>query len=84
MNPLGSVIEDDYAAVGSGAPIAIGILESEYQSLVSRKTPDPGSIAEDAVNLVVKAIRAASSRDAMSGDGIDVAIAKSFNICLIV
>jgi len=80
MDPLGSVIKDEYAAVGTGAPIAIGILESEYQSLASRKTPDPGSIAEDAVNLVVKAIRAASSRDAMSGDGIDVAIIRSNGI----
>ena len=26
LDPLGSLIEDDYAAVGSGAPIAIGVI----------------------------------------------------------
>lgn len=65
LDPIGSVIEDDYASVGTGAPIAIGVIESEYKNDMS---------LERAVDLVVKAIRAASSRDATSGDGIDVAI----------
>ncbi|MEM2204139.1 MAG: proteasome subunit beta [Sulfolobales archaeon] len=78
MDPLGSLIEDDYAAVGTGAPIAIGIIESEYQGLVSlQKTSRQEELVENAVNLVVKAIRAAAARDAMSGDGVDVAIVRS-------
>ncbi|MEM2421903.1 MAG: proteasome subunit beta, partial [Candidatus Bathyarchaeia archaeon] len=31
LDPLGSVIEDKYASVGTGAELAIGILEAEYK-----------------------------------------------------
>lgn len=65
MDPVGSLIEDDYAAVGTGAQIAIGILESRY-----RRDLD----IEKAVELAVDAIRIASRRDTMSGEGVDVAI----------
>jgi len=65
MDPLGSLIEDDYAAIGSGAPIAIGVLEREYKS---------GMIVDDAKKLAVAAVRAAIERDAMSGDGIDLLV----------
>ncbi len=65
MDPVGSVIEDDYAAVGTGAPIAIGIIESGYKNDLS---------LEQGVDLVVRSLKAAASRDTMSGDGIDVAI----------
>jgi len=69
LDPVGSVIEDDYAAVGSGAPIAIGIIEAEYQKDLE---------LEKAIDLAIKAIKSAISRDAVSGDGIDVlAISKS-------
>jgi len=63
MDPLGSLIEDDYASVGTGAPIAIGIIESEYK---------PEMTISEARELVVKSIKAAISRDALSGDGIDL------------
>jgi proteasome beta subunit len=65
MDPLGSLIEDDYAAIGSGAPIAIGVLEREYKNEMS---------VEDAKKLAVAAVRAAIERDAMSGDGIDLLV----------
>jgi len=65
LDPVGSVIEDDYAAIGTGAPIAIGIIESGYHSDMA---------ISDARNLAVQAIRAAISRDVMSGDGVDLAI----------
>ncbi len=64
---VGSLIEDDYAAVGTGASIAIGIIESEY-------SPDMG--VEKARDLAVKAIKTAASRDVVSGDGIDIAIVR--------
>uniref|UniRef100_A0A7J2U332 Proteasome subunit beta n=1 Tax=Ignisphaera aggregans TaxID=334771 RepID=A0A7J2U332_9CREN len=63
LDPVGSVIEDDYAAVGTGAPIAIGIIETEYRKDLE---------LEKAMDLTIKAIRSAISRDAVSGDGIDV------------
>ncbi|ABM81385.1 archaeal proteasome endopeptidase complex subunit beta [Hyperthermus butylicus] len=65
MDPLGSLIEDDYAAIGSGAPIAIGILENGYSKDMS---------VDDAKKLAIAAVRAAIERDAMSGDGIDLLV----------
>ncbi len=65
LDPVGSVIEDRYAAIGTGATIAIGIVESDYREDME---------LDKAAELVVKAIKAAASRDAVSGDGIDIAI----------
>ncbi len=65
LDYVGSLIEDDYAAIGTGASIAIGIIESEYK---------PDMSVEKAKDLAVKAIKAAASRDVVSGDGIDIAI----------
>ncbi len=65
LDPLGALIEDKYAATGSGAPIAIGIIESEYKDTLT---------VEECEKLVEKAIRAALSRDIGSGDGIDIMI----------
>lgn len=70
MDPLGSLIEDDYAAVGTGAPIAVGIIESEYSRDLS---------LEKAETLAVKAVKTAISRDAVSGDGVDVVVISSTN-----
>jgi len=63
LDPLGSVIEDDYAAIGTGAPIAIGIIESTYKDKIG---------VEEARKLAYSAIKAAIERDATSGDGIDI------------
>ncbi|AAK40616.1 archaeal proteasome endopeptidase complex subunit beta [Saccharolobus solfataricus] len=65
LDPIGSLIEDNYAAVGSGARIAIGVLESEY---------DPNMSLDVATQLITKAIKASIERDITSGDGIDLAI----------
>ncbi len=65
MDPLGSLIEDNYAAIGTGAPIAIGVIEGGYRE---------GMGVEEAERLAVNAVRAAISRDATSGDGVDVAV----------
>ena len=62
LDVLGSVIPDKYAAVGSGAEIALGVLEEGYKN---------GLTLEDGKPLVVRAIKSAVSRDVMSGDGID-------------
>lgn len=63
LDAIGSLIEDDYASLGSGSTIAIGVLESNYKKDLT---------IEEARNLAVKAIRAAIERDALSGDGIDI------------
>jgi proteasome beta subunit len=65
LDPLGSVIPDDYGAVGTGAEIAIGVLESEYCKDMTE---------EEAKALVIKAIKSAIQRDAASGDGVDLLI----------
>ena len=65
LDPLGSVIEDKFTAVGSGAEIAIGLLETEFKD---------GMAVDDAKGLVRKAVKAASARDIGSGEGIDMLI----------
>lgn len=65
LDPLGSVIEDKFTAVGSGAEIAMGLLETEYNENLT---------VEDAKGLVRKAVKAASSRDIGSGEGLDMLI----------
>lgn len=66
LDPLGSVIPDDYAAIGSGAEIAIGVVESGYTENMTEK---------QASDLAVKAIRSAIKRDVSSGDGVDLLFA---------
>ncbi|MEM1666368.1 MAG: proteasome subunit beta [Nitrososphaerota archaeon] len=65
LDPLGSMIEDDYAVVGSGAEIAIGVVESEYRQDMTPK---------ELYDLSIKAIKASIARDAASGNGIDILI----------
>ena len=65
LDVLGSLIPDKYAAVGSGTEIAIGILEEGYKE---------GMKLKEVKELVTRAIKAAISRDVMSGDGIDFLI----------
>jgi len=65
LDVLGSLIPDKYAAVGTGAEIAIGMLEEGYREGMSLK---------EAKDLVARAIKSAISRDAMSGNGIDFLI----------
>jgi len=62
---FGTVTEEKYIATGSGTPIALGILESEYK---------PDMSTDSAVKLAVKAVNAAMKVDPGSGEGIDVAI----------
>ena len=62
LDVLGSLIPDKYAAVGSGAEIALGVLEQGYKD---------GLTVKEAQDLVTRAIKSAVSRDIMSGDGVD-------------
>jgi proteasome beta subunit len=63
LDVIGSVLPDKYAAVGSGAQIATGVLEEGYKDGMSEK---------EAKALVLRAIKSAVRRDIMSGDGVDL------------
>jgi len=63
LDPLGSVLPDEYAAVGTGAEMALGVLDPQFKK---------GMTEQEAIDLAVKAGRSASMRDSASGDGIDV------------
>lgn len=63
LDPLGSVISDQYATVGTGEETAIGVVEAGYS---------PNMTQQEARDLAISAIKAAIARDAMSGNGIDL------------
>jgi proteasome beta subunit len=63
MDPLGSLIPDEFISAGSGAPIAIGVLEDQYRDDLTM---------EEGAELAIKTIRAASRRDVTSGGAIDL------------
>ena len=65
LDPLGSVLPDEYAAVGTGAEMALGVLDPQFKENMSE---------QEAVDLAVKAVRSATMRDSFSGDGIDVLV----------
>jgi len=62
LDPLGSVLPDKFTVVGSGTEIAMGVVEEGYKDNMN---------AEEARELVVRAMKSAVSRDIMSGDGVD-------------
>jgi proteasome beta subunit len=65
LDPLGSVLPDNYAAVGTGAELALGIMDAEFK---------PNMTEEKAKELAIRAIKSAIQRDSSSGDGIDVLV----------
>lgn len=65
LDPLGSLLDDVYAAVGSGARVAIGVLEAEY---------DQNMPLDKGKEIAIKSIKASIERDVTSGDGIDILI----------
>ena len=65
LDPLGSVLPDEYAAVGTGAEMALGVLDPQFKENMSES---------EAVDLAKKAVRSASLRDSASGDGVDIMV----------
>jgi proteasome beta subunit len=65
LDVLGSLLPDKYAAVGTGAEIAIGVLEEGYIEDMNLK---------EVKELAVRAMKSALSRDSMSGNGVDFLI----------
>ncbi len=62
LDVLGSVLPDKYAAVGTGAEIAIGVLEENFKDDMT---------LQEAKDMIIRAMKSAISRDSMSGNGLD-------------
>ena len=65
LDAIGSLMEDDYGTAGTGMLLSIGILEAEYKKDMT---------VAQGEKLVEKAIRNSISRDAMTGNGIDILV----------
>jgi proteasome beta subunit len=65
LDPVGSLIEEKYAAVGSGAQLALGYIEPKYREDLK---------LEEAEKIAVEAIRTVIERDVLSGDGVDLVV----------
>ena len=65
LDVLGSLLPETYAAVGTGATMATGVLEQGYKDKMS---------LEETKKLVIKTLKSAVRRDSMSGDGVDLLI----------
>jgi len=65
LDPLGSVLPDEYAAVGTGAEMALGVLDPQFK---------PNMTRDDAIDLAKRAVRSAALRDSASGDGLDILV----------
>jgi len=64
IDPAGGVMEDDYTVTGSGMQVAHGKLEDSYHDDLSM---------EEAEDLAIEAVYAATQRDTGSGNGVYVA-----------
>jgi len=62
---IGSVLPDKFTATGSGSPVALGVLEAEYEENLPKKK---------AIELAIRAIAAAIERDAATGNAILVSV----------
>ena len=71
LDPIGSIIEDEFAAIGSGSEISIGLIEKKYKSNIT---------TDKAKELAIDSISAATKRDPTSGEGIDILVIKSDQI----
>lgn len=65
LDPVGSLIEERYAAVGSGSQLALGYIEPRYRD-------DLG--LEEAEKIAIEAVKTVIERDVLSGDGVDLIV----------
>ncbi|MCP4760620.1 MAG: proteasome subunit beta [archaeon] len=71
MDIFGGLGPEDYSCGGTAMSMAVGILESEYK---------PDMTVEAGLKLIEKTIKAAVTRDAMTGNGMDLLIIKKDGI----
>ena len=62
---FGSLTKDSFHSTGSGSPVAFGILEAEFKDNLT---------ADEAISIATRAINAAISRNAGTGDGFDIVV----------
>jgi len=65
IDPLGSILEEEYTVSGSGSQYALGVLEQEYDASMN---------IEEATTAAAKAIQSAVERDLASGNGINLCV----------
>jgi proteasome endopeptidase complex, beta component (EC 3.4.25.1). Threonine peptidase. MEROPS family T01A len=65
IDPLGSILEEEYTVSGSGSQYALGVLEQEYEASMS---------IDEATTAAAKSIQSAVERDLASGNGINLCI----------
>ena len=65
LDPSGSVSEEPYFAIGSGSPLALGVMED-------RLAKGDTLAVTDALELAEKGLRSAIGRDTGTGNGIDL------------
>jgi proteasome beta subunit len=68
MDPVGSLIPDPFVTAGSGAPIAMGLVEAQYSGDMD---------VEAGSELALSAIKSAVARDVASGDGVDILLIRA-------
>lgn len=68
LDPIGSLIPDKFVSTGSGAPIAMGLLEATYNE---------GIDLEEGAKIALQSIKSAVARDVVSGDGVDMLLIKA-------
>ena len=61
----GATKEEEIVATGSGSPMAYGVLEDRFHKDMTR---------DEAIELAIRALKAAMKRDAGSGEGIHVVV----------
>jgi len=71
IGSYGSILPDDYIAIGSGTPFAIGVLEANYKKNL---------MPEEGKKICVDAIKSSIIRDMASGNGIDIAVIRKDGI----
>jgi proteasome beta subunit len=65
LDAAGGAIPDKYSSAGSGSPYVFGVLEDNYKDNLS---------CNEGIDLAIRAITAAKSRDSASGGDINIAV----------
>jgi len=65
LDAAGGAIPDKYTSCGSGSPYVFGVLEDNYKD---------GLSVDEGINLAIRSITAATSRDSASGGEINIAV----------
>lgn len=71
LDSLGSVIGDKYIVLGTGAEVAVGVIESEYKE---------DMLIEEALEIIKKAFKSVASRDVLTGSTLDVLLIRKDGI----